>query len=48
MDWAWEVRMSLRTLETSEAGASRAAAPELDLAKVVERTPLRDAPFDHI
>jgi hypothetical protein len=31
-----------------DARAAAAAAPALELAKVVDRSPLRDAPFDHI
>lgn len=38
--------MVAQSFDVSRVGAS--AAPALDLAKVVDRAPLRDAPFDHI
>jgi len=40
--------MSPRSLGGTLVGASIAAKPALTLAKVVERAPLRDTPFDHI
>jgi len=40
--------MSPQSLEGAVPAATVAAAPALDLARVVDRAPLRDAPFDHI
>jgi hypothetical protein len=40
--------MPPQSLEGAVPAATVAAAPALDLARVVDRFPLRDAPFDHI
>jgi hypothetical protein len=40
--------MSSHGLEGALAGATPADAPVLELARVVDRSPLCDAPFDHI
>jgi hypothetical protein len=41
--------MSQQMVETrAEASAPGAAMPEFDLVRVVDRTPLREEPFDHI
>jgi len=40
--------MSPQSLEGAVPAARVAATPALDLAQVVDRSPLRDAPFDHI
>jgi len=40
--------MSPHSFDGALAGAALAAAPVPELAKVIDRSPLRDAPFDHI
>ncbi|GAB2177943.1 hypothetical protein [Dongia sp. agr-C8] len=40
--------MSPQSLEAAIAGATRADPPVLDLVKVIDRSSLRDAPFDHV